>query len=86
MLPDNIDKLMTLYDLEEELQKVGYDVKYHNLQTWSTRPRLNFPAPKEVLGGYRFYDFDEVQRWVHLWLKATERITIANRKRGQPNG
>lgn len=66
--PEHLKDLDNLYSLRTIAEKLG--VEPNTLSRWAEPSRhLDFPTPKEKLGRYNLYDFDEVERWVFLWQK-----------------
>ena len=56
-------------------------ITYKQLSEWEKRRKTNgFPEPKQVQGRHRFYDPEEIKRWVHLHLKVTKNM-IGNGQR-----
>lgn len=60
-----------LSEIAERLEGVSL----RQLSNWeSKRDKNGFPEPKDVIGRFKFFDVDEVMRWVHLWRKATKNM------------
>lgn len=50
-------------------------VSIRQLREWERKREKNgFPEPKEEFARYRFYDPDELFRWMYLYMKATKHL------------
>lgn len=59
-----------LEPLSEIAQMDWFKASKTQLEEWARkRDKNSFPAPKETLGRYNFYDVDEVKKWYTLWTK-----------------
>jgi hypothetical protein len=82
----DLENIMPLKMVHEHLPP-DLKVSYSQLERWADKDRkIDFPEPVETLGRYRFYDKDQVIRWVILWTKLNKNMGRPNKKEVSNNG